>query len=154
MRNFRQRDAIHIVGLELRTHNEEAQRTIPPHWERFAREGVLARIPGKRSGAVWAVYTHFEHAGLNNQGLYSLVLGAEVPADAEVPAGLVRAVLPACERAVFEAEPGRPESVVGAWREAWSRTDLPKSFVADAERHAEDGRIEVLVGLHPSGAWT
>ena len=68
--------ALRIIGIELRTSNREAMQTIPPHWQRFTGEGVLARIPGKLSDEVYAVYTHFENAGVNNDGLYSLIIGA------------------------------------------------------------------------------
>lgn len=147
MKFIHQGDAIHVVGLELRTCNPDAPRTIPAHWARFMDEAVLQRIPHKLSDDVWAVYTHFEHAGLNNQGVYSLIVGAQVPADGEVPAGLARAVLPASERAVFSAEAGRPQSVAAVWQKIWALSDLKKTFIADAERHAADGEIEILIGV-------
>jgi predicted transcriptional regulator YdeE len=153
MKFIRQGDAIHVAGLELRTCNPDAPRTIPAHWARFMNEAVLDHIPHKLSDDVWAVYTHFEHAGLNNQGVYSLIVGAQVPADGEVPAGLVRAVLPASERAVFNAEAGQPSSVAAVWRRIWALSDLEKTFIADAERYAANGEIEVLIGVKgPSSA--
>lgn len=77
-------DAITVIGIELHTHNLEAAQTIPPHWQRFTQEAVLAQIPAKCGDDVFAVYTHFEHAGRDNTGLYSLVIGAAVAADAPV----------------------------------------------------------------------
>ena len=147
MKTTEQTQAIRIIGLELRTSNDEAMQSIPPHWQRFFAEGVLARIPDKCSDTVFAVYTHFENAGLNNQGLYSLIIGAEVSADAPVPAGLSHCVIPAGKRAVFEAPTGQPEHIGETWQEVWSRSDLPKTFVAEYERYQADGRIEVWIGL-------
>ena len=37
--------AITVIGIELRTTNLQAMQTIPPLWQRFAQEGVLAAIP-------------------------------------------------------------------------------------------------------------
>lgn len=139
--------ALHVVGLELRTTNLEALQTIPPHWQRFTQEGVLARLSGRVDDAVHAVYTHFEQAGRSNQGLYSLVIGAAVTPDAPVPSGLVRVVVPASRRAVFEVERGRFDLVGAKWQAIWQRTDLRQSFVADFECYQADGRIEISVGL-------
>lgn len=152
MKILEQPDALTIVGLELRTSNAEAMHTIPPFWQRFQQEGVLDRLPGRLSPDVYAVYTHFAHAGRDNQGLYSLVIGAAVAPDAAVPPGLVRVVAPAGRRAVFAVEGGRVDKVGEAWAETWQRGDLPKNYVADYERYRADGGIELWVGLHPAGA--
>jgi predicted transcriptional regulator YdeE len=142
-----QTQAIRVVGLELRTTNAEALQTIPPHWARVMRDDIFSRIAGKTSDDVYAVYTHFEHAGLDNQGLYSMIIGAPVAADATVPEGLVHAVLPAGWRALFASPDGRPDLVGQTWLEVWARDDLPKAFVADAERYRADGTIELMIGL-------
>lgn len=142
-----QTQAIRIVGLELRTTNAVAQQTIPPHWARTMQGEGLSRIAGKTSDDVYAVYTHFEHAGLNNHGLYSMIIGAPVAADAPIPMGMVQAVLPAGWRALFASPHGRPDLVGQTWVEVWARDDLPKAFVADAERYRSDGTIELIIGL-------
>lgn len=142
-----QTQAIRIVGLELRTTNADAQQTIPPHWAHVMQGQALSRIAGKTSDDVYAVYTHFEHAGLSNQGLYSMIVGAPVAADAPVPEGMVQAVIPAGWRAVFACAQGRPDLVGQSWTEVWARDDLHKAFVADAERYRADGTIELTIGL-------
>jgi predicted transcriptional regulator YdeE len=139
--------AVRIIGIELRTDNHEAMRTIPPHWQRFTEEGVLARIPGKLSDEVYAVYTHFENAGVNNEGVYSLIIGAPVSGTQAVPPGMSHAVLPASPRAVFPVPQGRFDQVGPAWQAVWQRDDLPKAYVADCERYRADGQIDILIGL-------
>lgn len=151
MKTIQQTRAVHIIGLELRTNNQVAAQTIPVFWGRFMAEGILQRLPDKVSDDVWAVYTHFENAGVNNEGLYSLIIGAEVPANSEVPTGLVRTVLPASWRAVFEAQTGRPESVADVWPLIWARQDLKKTFIADAERYAANGEIQIWIGVQSQG---
>lgn len=59
---------------------------------------------------------NFAHVGSDNTGLYSLVIGAAEEPDAPVPAGMVRVVVPASTRAV--------------WQTIWQRTDLAKTFIA------------------------
>ncbi len=145
-----QTEALHVIGIELRTSNAEAMHTIPPFWQRFQQGDVLARLPHRLSADVFAVYTHFEYAGLNNEGQYSLVIGAAVPPQTEVPQGLVRVVAPAGRRALFSVEGGRPDKVGEAWFGVWQRSDLPKTFVADYERYCAEGGIEIAIGLHPA----
>jgi predicted transcriptional regulator YdeE len=140
-------EATTIIGLELRTSNAEAFRTIPPHWQRFTAERVLARITPRLSDSVFAAYTRFEHEGRDNEGQYSLVIGAAVPPDTPVPDGLTRIELPAQRCAVFEVERGRHDRVGDAWRRIWQQTALPKSYRCEHERYDPDGRIRIFVGL-------
>ncbi|QHE86730.1 GyrI-like domain-containing protein [Hydrogenophaga sp. BPS33] len=140
-------NALRIIGIELRTSNAEAMQTIPPHWQRFHEEGVLARIAGKLSDEVYAVYTHFENAGLNNDGIYSLIIGAPVSSAEPVPPGMTHAVLPACARAVFPVPQGRFDQVGPVWQTVWERHDLPKTFIAEVERYRADGQIDICIGL-------
>lgn len=142
-----QPEAITVVGLELRTTNPEAMQTIPPHWQRFGQEGVLDRISGRVDGDVLAVYTHFAHAGRDNTGLYSLVIGAQVAPDAPVPAGMVRVVVPAGPRAIFPVLPASFDRVGPAWGAVWAQTALPKTFVAEFERYGAHGDISISIGL-------
>ena len=145
-----QTEAITVIGIELRTRNEEAMQTIPPLWQRFTQEGVLAALPGKLGDDVFAVYTHFEHAGLSNTGLYSLVIGAQVAPNTPVPPGMVRVVVPASPRAVFAVPAHRFDLVGPAWHAVWAQTDWPKTFVAEYERYSANGDIAISIGLAPS----
>ena len=140
-------DAITVVGIELSTSNTVAAQTIPQHWQRFTQQAVLASILAKRSDDVFAVYTHFEHAGRDNPGLYSLVIGAAVAPDAAVPAGMVRVVVPASPRAVFCVEKGRFDLVGACWQTIWQRNDLAKTFIAEYEQYHANGDISVSIGL-------
>ncbi|WP_372659196.1 GyrI-like domain-containing protein [Hydrogenophaga sp.] len=147
MHIVQQDTALRIVGIELRTSNDEAMQTIPPHWQRFTSEGVLDRIPGKLSDEVYAVYTHFENAGRDNQGIYSLIIGAPVSSSQAVPPGMNHAVLPVSPRAVFPVPPGRFDLVAAVWQAVWQAQHLPKTFVADCERYRANGDIDILIGL-------
>jgi predicted transcriptional regulator YdeE len=143
-------DAITVIGIELRTTNTVAAQTIPPHWQRFSEETVLAQIKRRNSDDVFAVYTHFEHAGLNNTGLYSLVIGAAVPADTPVPAGMVRVVVPASRRVVLGVAGGRFDLVGPTWQAIWQRTELAKTYIAEYEQYHANGDITISIGLSPT----
>ncbi|MED5620330.1 GyrI-like domain-containing protein [Ideonella sp. BN130291] len=148
MKTIEQTQPITIVGIELRTSNAEAFNTIPPHWQRFTSEGVLARIPAKASDEVVAVYTHFEHEGIDNEGTYSLIIGAPVDGLREVPAGMVSAVIPPSRRVVFPVERGRHDLVGAAWQHIWAQPGLAKTFIADYERYQANGDIDICIGVH------
>lgn len=147
MQTVRQAQALHVIGIELRTHNGEAQQTIPPFWQRFSAEAPLHAISHKLSADVLAVYTHFAHAGVDNAGPYSLVIGAEVAPEAEVPARMVRVVVPASQRALFPVPAGRHDLVGATWQAIWDRHDLRKTYIADYERYGADGAIGIFVGI-------
>lgn len=144
-----QPQALHVVGIALRTHNGEAFQTIPPLWGRFAQSGLADRLPHRLSDDVYAVYTHFQNAGVDNQGWYTLVVGHAVPADTPTlpPEGLVHVVAPASRRAVFEVAQGRPDLVGAEWQQIWQRADLQKTTLADYERYRPDGRISIHIGI-------
>ena len=152
MQTIHQDQAIHVIGIELRTTNEEAFRTIPLHWKRFTEEDVPGRIAGKQSADVYAVYTHFQNAGRDNLGLYSLVLGVSVDAAAAVPQGFTRVTVPASLRAVFPVAKGRFDLVGAKWQEIWARGDLAKTFIAEVERYRPTGEIDILIGIEKEAA--
>jgi predicted transcriptional regulator YdeE len=147
-----QPQALHVVGIALRTHNGEAFETIPPHWAAFSQAQLAARLPHRLSDDVYAVYTNFENAGIDNNGCYTLVIGHAVPGHwaALPPEGLTHVVAPASQRAVFSVEKGRFDLVGAEWQTIWQRTDLKKSTLADYERYQPDGSIDIHIGLTPT----
>jgi predicted transcriptional regulator YdeE len=140
-------NTLHIVGLELRTDNQQAAQTIPAHWARFQAEQVLARLNGRLDDVVHAVYTHFAHPGQDNLGTYSLIIGAQVAESSAVPAGLVHTTIAPQRRAVFPVANGRFDLVGEAWQRIWATTDLDKTYLCDFERYQPNGQIDILVGI-------
>lgn len=135
----------HVAGLALRTNNREATDTVPQHWAAFAEADVAAKLGA--TGDTYAVYTDHEHAGVDNRGDYTLVIGYRVPEGAAVPDGLVKVAVPASEREAIVLEPGRRDLVAQAWQRIWERDDLDLSYLADVERYGQDGTIEISLGL-------
>lgn len=149
MQILHQTQALHVVGIALRTHNSEAFQTIPPFWGRFTQCRLADRLPHRLSDDVYAVYTHFQNAGVDNGGWYTLVIGHAVPGDTPglPPAGLVHVVAPASPRALFQVAQGRPDLVGAKWQQIWQRSDLQKTTVADYEHYQPDGSIDILIGI-------
>jgi predicted transcriptional regulator YdeE len=144
-----QPQALHVVGIALRTHNSEAFQSIPPVWARFAQTGLADRLPHRLSDDVYAVYTHFQNAGVDNSGWYTLVIGHAVPGDTPKlpPEGLTHVVASASQRAVFEVAQGSPDLVGAEWQQIWQRADLQKTTLADYEHYQPDGRISIHIGV-------
>lgn len=145
-------EPIRIVGLELRTTNERAFEDIPKHWEAFFRAGGLAAIPQRTSDDVFAVYTNFEHPGIDNRGVYSLIIGARVddaakPSAEKISGQLTQATIAPAQRAVYSVEKGHPELVGEKWREIWNSNDGEKSYECDYERYQANGEIDIFVGI-------
>lgn len=138
-----------VVGIELRTSNDRADATIPVHWGRFVQQQVAARVPQRSGDDVIAVYTHFEHEGIDNHGQYSLVIGCPVHGRPCVPEGMVSVRVPPSRRFRLDVEGGRAERVGAAWQQVWKRNDLLKTYVADYERYGSDGSIELCIGIEP-----
>jgi predicted transcriptional regulator YdeE len=147
MKKIDQKNNIQIVGLELRTANTEAMQTIPPFWQKFYQEGILQKIPNRVSDDVYAVYTNLENEGKNNEGVYSLIIGAEVRKIGTLPKNFVSTVIKPSKRAVFEVEKGHPEKVGEKWLEIWQTTDIKKTFLSDYELYHASGEIEIYLGI-------
>lgn len=143
---MKQEKDIKVVGIELRTSNDVAMETIPPLWERFFVEGILEKIPHKHSSDIYAVYTNFENEGANNEGVYSLIIGAEVKNFEDIPEGFSATTIKAQNRVVFPVKDGKPENVGLTWHEVWSKVKLEKTFIAEYELYTEKG-IDIYIGV-------
>jgi len=135
-----------VLGLALRTSNEVAFTTIPPHWKRFAALGGPAAVPGRMGDDVFAVYTRFEHEGVDNSGEYTFVIGCAVPAGTAAAGELTAVTVPASPRIVFEVPTGRPDLVGGIWQEIWGHDELAKTYIAEYEQYRADGGILISIG--------
>jgi predicted transcriptional regulator YdeE len=138
-----------VVGRALRTSAERAGEDIPTFWRRVMAEQVLSRVPG--AGTMYAVYCDYES---DARGAYTMIAGVEVPAEAAVPPGMRRVVVPRGQYAQFVAE-GDPKEVV--WR-TWTTINTQwaqsaqRRYEVDYERYAQtrgDGtaRVEIGVGI-------
>ena len=147
MEVIRQNEPFTVVGIELKTSNENAFTDIPQHWARFFGEGVLQQIANRASDDIYAVYTNFPNEGRNNEGVYSFIIGARVTDATKVAAPFVAADIAEAKHRVFTVPAGEMHKVGEKWQEIWGIQGLEKTFVADFERYGANGEIEILVGV-------
>ena len=143
---MKQTEEIKIVGIELRTSNNEAMETIPPFWGRFYAEDIMGQIAHKKSSDIYAVYTNFENEGVNNEGIYSLIIGAEVESFDDISEGFSSTTIAKQNREVFSVAEGKPKNVGQTWMEIWQRNDLKKTFLAEYELYHAKG-IDIYIGV-------
>lgn len=142
---------IHIIGLELRTSNDNGRSLteIPPFWERFMAENRISQIPSPLSADLYAVYTHFENEGKNNTGLYSMIIGCAVSSDTLPPDGFTKVTIPPGNYRVFPVKPATPEQVGRVWQEIWAIPQDEKhnwSFRCEFDHYHASGEIDVFIG--------
>jgi len=148
-----ERPATRVVGLAVRTTNaaeaDPASARIPGLWRRVLEEGVPQRISGRtRPGVLAAVYTAYD---TDERGPYTLVVGAEVDADAPLPPGLTAITVPAARYRRFAARGTMPAALVETWGRIWSvfaRGDGPRrAFTCDVELHMGPEAADVYVAV-------
>jgi predicted transcriptional regulator YdeE len=147
-----------VVGISARTRNTleaTANGAIPRQWDRFMKEGLLAKIPNKIDSAIVAVYTDYAS---DKDGEYTYLVGTRVSSDREVPAGMVAKKIPAGRYAVFTSERGPAGKVVSeTWKQIWSVPRLApggdRAYKADFEVYDERAvnpqnmQVDVYVGI-------
>jgi len=146
---------INIIGIELKTTNDNgiAFKEIPPFWQKFYQENIIGKISNKLSNDVYAIYTNFENEGINNKGIYSLIIGCPVSDLNNVPENLVSFVIPPSDYAVFDVEKGKPDKVGEKWQEIWKLSeedkdfDKKRSYIAEFEHYKSSGEINIYIGL-------
>ena len=142
-----QKEAITVIGVELRTNNDEASQSIPAFWKKFYDENCLALLTDKESVDIYAVYTHYENAGYSSDGEYSLILGVTTDDFRKEKEGLATAFLPPQDYMVFSVSQNKEENVAQTWNAILSNKILERTFDADYECYKANGYIDVLVGI-------
>ncbi len=116
-------------------------------WRRVRREKMAKQILERASDAVYALYCDYES---DHTGVYTYVLGYEVPSNSVItedpPKGMVVAVVPAARYAVIEARGKQPETLMGVWDHVLNSA-LARTYVCDFEIHWGPVAIEVHIGI-------
>ena len=148
----------YVAGIAVRTSNARelsGDPIIGKHWERFFSEHILGKIPNRTDSRIYAVYTDYEG---DQNGEYTLLLGAKLGGRIPLPPGMVATAIPAGKYAVVTSDPGPVvEAVVGAWKRIWSlrpeELGGERAYKADFELYDEratDPRnsvVDVYLGL-------
>src|ERR1043165_2747761 len=143
-------DKFRIVGIAERTTNaaetNSATARIPGLWKRFYQEGVLEKIPNRLDPEV--IYEAYFDYESDRDGEYSVMIGAEVPADAEVPPSMTSVWLPRSRYMAFDATGEMPHAVQNAWSRVWNHFDssnpTPRAYNGDFERFKLDANGQIV----------
>jgi predicted transcriptional regulator YdeE len=143
-----------VIGIEARTSNAREMSgtgVIASQWARFMKENLLAQIPNKTDAAILAVYSDYAS---DENGEYSLMIGARVSSAAKVPAGMVARQVPSGRYAIFSSERGPVEKVVMAtWQKVWAAPGIERAYYVDFELYDERARdpnnaqVDICVGI-------
>ena len=113
-------------------------------WDRVRTDTTVPRITGcVNNGAMVAVYTEYES---DYTGAYTILVGYEVTAEAEVPAGVRVIEVPPQKYAVILAQGKQPQAVIEAWQWVWA-SSLDRVYTADFDEYLgqEDVRLHVAI---------
>ena len=142
-------EALDVVGLVIRTNNEDAGQTIGAAWHRFMEAGFAEQVANRAdTHTIVAVYTDYES---DENGPYTFMLGVPVTGDAAIPAGLERRQFPAQRFARVVRRGPVPAVVQSTWTEVYA-SELQRSYVADIERYdvremGPQTRLELHIGV-------
>ncbi len=147
--------ATKLIGIELRTTNENGKAfiEIPPFWGRFFNEGIASQIPNKQSNDIYAIYTNFKNEGVNNLGIYSMIIACPVSSLDNIPEGFIGLELDNTNYNVFDVKENKAELVGETWQEIWALSetnkewDSKRAYKAEFELYKESGQIEIFIGI-------
>jgi predicted transcriptional regulator YdeE len=128
--------SFHVMGIAVRTTNENNQSAtdIPALWNRFMKEAIAQKIPGKISNTLYCIYTAYEK---DHTQPYTTILGCPVADLTHIPAGMKGITIAAADYTKFTASGNLMEGVVfNEWVKIWN-ADLGRAFTADFEVYGE-----------------
>lgn len=122
--------AFNIIGIAVKTSNQQCQQDIPALWLRFVNEALAEEIPHRLAQQeVLALYTDYQ--GDYTQP-YTYIIGCKVSQLDTVPPGMIAKTIPAAEYVVFTAQGEMPEGIIQTWQHIW-QTNLKRSYRTDFE---------------------
>lgn len=159
-KNERQLPEIKLIGLTIRTNNENEvnpqKAKISALAEQYWTGNYANQIPNRANpGKTYAVYTEYEG---DERGDYTYFLGEEVTQIDSIPEGFVSFTLPPSKYVQFTTEPGQiPEVIINAWRQIWLMGDKElggkRAFQADLEvvdvknLNPEKAVFDIFIGI-------
>ena len=150
--NIQEKEQIKIVGIAIRTSNENGRsaREIPQLWSRFFSENIAEKILSKTDSTIYSIYTDYE---LDHTKPYTCILGCRVNSFDHIPEGLTGKVIEGGRFAVITATGNINEGIVyNKWMEIWN-SHIPRAYTADLEVYGEralnpeNGEVDIFIAL-------
>jgi Uncharacterized protein conserved in bacteria len=147
----KQSSVINVIGKAQRfnLHDSKAPEKINLFWQQLQKQNVLGAIHNALDKRMFAVYTNYD-----DDGNYTLIIGASVGSLHDVPEGLVGLPIPEATYQVVTACGPRQKSVSEAWEYIWS-TDFKakRAFTFDYEvydkraKDPENAEVDIYVAV-------
>jgi predicted transcriptional regulator YdeE len=148
-------EEINLIGLPLkaRTTNANGQSGIDCGnlWQQFEKGQYSAKISGKLSEEVYAVYHEYDGDYTNP---YSYFIGCKVSPGTNVPAGLASLVIKSGTYQKILAKGKMPDCVADAWKEIWS-SNISRKYGTDFEVYDErskdwsNAEVDIYLSIKP-----
>lgn len=145
-------NGFYVVGMETRTTNAfEADPTtakIPALWGQVRHEPLMESISKRMAkGKMFGVYHDYQS---DENGAYSFLVGYQVPALDDVPAGLKSLTVDDGRYLVFTAEGDMPGALTQTWQYIWDYFKQPgskRAFSYDYEVYESYTRVSVYIAI-------
>lgn len=140
-----------VIGLSVRTTNKDGQamQDLGKLWGQFFAENVMARIPNKASGEIYAIYTDYQS---DYTAEYTTIIGVPVTTLEEIPEGLTGREFGPEQFQQFIAKGEMPAAVGNTWMEIWQKDkELDRKYTYDYEvygaksRQGADAEVEIFI---------
>lgn len=147
-----QLDGFTVIGLRVKTTNENAQSTkdIPAMWDRFMKENIVSQIPNRVDDTVYAIYTNYEGHYMKP---YDAILGCRVNSTDDIPQGMYAQTFEPKQYAKFTCKGDVTKGAIyDAWKTIWN-TKLDRAYYADFEVYGEksinpkDAEVDIFVSV-------
>ncbi len=142
----------HIIGISVRTTNENGQATqdIPALWNRFMTEEIAKQIPNKIDNSVYCIYTEYEK---DYTKPYTTILGCKAENLDTIPNGMVGKTIKEATYTKYTAKGNILQGLVfNEWTKIWN-SDLDRAYTADFEVYDEriqnpvNAEIDIFVAV-------
>ncbi|WP_109299305.1 GyrI-like domain-containing protein [Aquimarina sp. AU474] len=145
-------DSFHVVGLSVRTRNEDQHVTldIQKLWETFMAQGAMNKIPNKLEDTLFGIYTDYENGA---SGYYNAIVGCKVSDLNAIPRGMVGTTIKNGNYLKFTAKGDVTKTAIPeAWAKIW-KSNLDRTYTTDFEVYDEraidptKAEVDIFVGV-------
>jgi len=135
-----EKPAFRLIGLAFHgkttNKNNQSEKDCGDLWQKFEQEKIAARIPGKLSETVYAVYFDYES---DENGRFSYFIGCKADDKILLPEGLDELYIPAQHYEQVTAKGVMTGCITEAWQKVWD-TIKNRKFGYDFEVYDERSR--------------
>ena len=152
--NAIQIDSFKIIGISVRTTNENGQSMIDMGelWSRLYADKIISKIPDRISDDIYAIYTDYAS---NYKGAYTAIIGCKVKSLDKIPNGMTGKIIQGGKFLCYNEKGKLPDVVVARWKEIWNNDSLlNRKYAADFEvynqEHStpENTEVDILISIN------